>query len=332
MALKIPPAAFSEQERVAMATRCRDCDPVPKVLDTGQVFELADGWSYQLMHNGLKMLAGGYYGQWMLDLIRLCRGHHETQEERMFHEVVGRLPADATMIELGCFWAYYSVWFLKDRPGRRAIGIEPEPEHLAVGQANAELNGVAPVLMPGFAGATYDPSVGFEGERSGTLQLPRYSVHQLMADQGWDKLTLLHADIQGAETEVLESCRDLFLAGRIGWVFVSTHAHQISGDPLTHQRCLAILRECGAVIEAEHDVHESFSGDGLIVARFGAAPPGWQPVAISHNRASQSLFRHLAFDLAEANAAVAVQPPPPAAVEALHPSLQRRGILLTLRG
>ena len=301
--LKIPPATFSEQERVAMATRCRDCDPVPKVVDAGEVFELGDGRSFQLMHNGLKVVAGGYYGQWMLDLIRLCRGHHESQEERMFHEVVGRLPSDGRMIELGGYWSYYSLWFLKDHPGRQAVVIEPEPYNLEVGMANAELNGLNPTFKPGFAGATYEPSMRFMCERSGETDLPCYSVQHLMAEQGWDHLTLLHADVQGAETEVLESCRDLFLQRRVDWVFVSTHAHQISGDPLTHQRCLAILRECGATIEAEHDVHESFSGDGLIVARFGPAPDGWTPVEISHNRASKSLFRHLAYDLADQMAA-----------------------------
>lgn len=217
----------------------------------------------------------------------------------MFHEVVSRLPADARMIELGGYWSYYSLWFLKDQPGRQAVIVEPEPVYLAVGQANALLNGLAPTIRPGFAGATYSPSEPFTCEVSGTIDLPRFSVNQLLAEHGWDRLNLLHADIQGAETEVMESCRDLFLAGRIDWVFVSTHAHQISGDPLTHQRCLSILLECGAEIEAEHDVHESFSGDGLIVARFGAAPPGWNRVEISHNRASQSLFRHLAYDLAE---------------------------------
>lgn len=282
-----------------MATRCRDCDPVPKVLDAGEVFTLADGRQVQLMHNGLKVVAGGYYGQWMLDLIRLCHGHHEAQEERLFHEVEKRLPADATMIELGGFWAYYSLWFLQDEPGRRAVVIEPEPTHLDVGCANASLNGLAPTFKPGFAGGSYAEGVPFTTEVSGELPLTRYSVHRLMQEQGWDQLTLLHCDIQGAETEVLESCRDLFTARKIDWVFVSTHAHQISGDPLTHQRCLAALRDCGATIETEHDVHESFSGDGLIVARFCPAPADWTPVHVSINRASKSLFRHLAYDLAE---------------------------------
>jgi len=297
--MKFPSATFSVEERVAMAARCRDCDSVPKVADAGMLFDTSDGKQIQIMHNGLKMLAGGYYGQWMTDLIRLCRGHHEGQEERIFHEVVKRLPADAKMIELGGFWSYYSLWFLMNHPERRSVVIEPEPDYLAVGRANARLNGLSPTFKSGFAGGSFAPAQAFQCEVSGELVLPRFSVRHLMEAEGWSNLHLLHCDIQGAETEVLESCRELFLGGQIGWVFVSTHAHQISGDPLTHQRCLAILRECGATIEVEHDVHESFSGDGLIVARFDPPPADWVPVQISSNRASQSLFRHLAFDLAE---------------------------------
>jgi hypothetical protein len=48
---------------------------------------------------------------------------------------------------------------------------------------------------------------------------------------------------------------------------------------------------------AEHDVHESFSGDGQIVAFFGARPIDWKPVTISYNRYSNSFFRNPLYDL-----------------------------------
>lgn len=331
--MKIPPQDFSTDERIAMGARCRDCDPVPKVADAGKVFEDADGRSVQIMHNGLKVLADGYYGLWMTNLIRLCRGHHEAQEERMFHQVEQGLPDDATMIELGGFWSYYSLWFLMNHQQRKSIVLEPEPTHLDVGRANAQLNGLSPEFRQGFAGSSYSPAEPFRTEVSGEMLLPRYSVEHLMSTRRWTSLTLLHCDIQGAEVEVLESCRAMFLARKIEWVFVSTHAHPISGDPLTHQRCLQILRDCGAVIEAEHDVHESFSGDGLIVARFCAAPKDWVPVTLSHNRHSEALFRSLAYDLEDCmqqksslHAELATRP----ALQPLHHKLGRGGTLLTL--
>lgn len=298
IALNYPPAMFSLEERVAMATRCHDADCVPKVADAGKVLTINEGERVQIMHNGLRVVADGYCGTWMTDLIRLCHGHHEIQEERMFYEVERHLSDDAVMIELGGYWSYYSLWFLYNSPQRHAIVVEPDPAHMNIGVKNAALNHLAPKFIPGFAGEDHIPSVPFNTEDSGVIDLPRLSVPHIMKQQGIKKLSLLHCDIQGAETQVLNSCRELFYKEMVDWVFVSTHAHQISGDPLTHEKCLSILRDCGAVIEAEHDVHESFSGDGLIVARFCPSPKTWRPVELTYNRQSQSLFRHLAYDLA----------------------------------
>src|SRR6185312_12386817 len=53
-------------------------------------------------------------------------------------------------------------------------------------------------------------------------------------------------------------------------------------------------------ILAEHDVHESYSGDGLIVAKFGAVPSDWRCPRLTYNRYSESLFRNPLYDLAAA--------------------------------
>jgi FkbM family methyltransferase len=294
------PLTFSIEERIALAQRGRDCDDLPKVPDAGQVQTEPDGTRVQIMHNGLKVLADGYCGEWMTRLIRLCQGHHEPQEERHFHQAALTLPQNATMIELGGNWSYYSAWFLHGQPARRAVVLEPDPANRAVGERTMQLNGLSAEFVAGFAGATpAEPSL-FPTERSGTLLLPRLSVPQLMADCDIEFLDLLHCDAQGAEFDVLEGCRDLFLAGRVKLAFVSTHAHPISGDPLTHQHCIDLLKACGAVIEAEHDAWESFSGDGLIVARFGRAPPGWRSLPMTIARRRETLFRDPCFDLAEA--------------------------------
>ncbi len=96
-------------------------------------------------------------------------------------------------------------------------------------------------------------------------------------------------DIQGAETVLLERARDLLTAGRVRFMIVSTHHQSISGDPLTHQRALRLLQECGAHIIAEHTVRESYSGDGLIAVGFDPADADLV-VPISHARAADSLF------------------------------------------
>ena len=71
-------------------------------------------------------------------------------------------------------------------------------------------------------------------------------------------MTILHCDAQGAELSVLEQATPLFRAGRVEWLFPSTHHHAISGDPLTHQRCLALLRSLGARLKSSRRTGELF--------------------------------------------------------------------------
>lgn len=295
----LPPVMLQVEERMALAQRCRDCDDVPKVSNAGCVLQEPDGTDVQVMHNGIKVPAGEYCGPWMTRLIGLCEGHHEPQEERVFHQLVPLLAGNATMLELGGNWSYYTAWFLQGWPQRRAWVLEPDPANRAAGRRTMELNGLHAEFIAGFAGAGPAAPAPFETERSGSLLLPQFGVPQILDASNVDILDILHCDIQGAEFGTLAGCRDLLLAGRVRWVFLSTHVYQISGDPLTHQRCLGLLRECGASIEAEHNPYESYSGDGLVVARFGSPPAGWQPVRISMARQCESLYREPVHDVAE---------------------------------
>jgi FkbM family methyltransferase len=295
---ELTPDIAAIERRIEMTPKCRDMDKIRRVAGAGQVEVLPDGERVQIMHNGLRVSVDGYYGPWMTRLIELCRGCHEPQEERVFHEVMARLPTDAVMIELGGFWAFYSLWFLSRGKARRSIVVEPDPKHLAVGQTNARLNGLSPTFVHGFVGGTTASSILFETEESGKLLLPCFTVPFLMASHGIEQLDVLHCDTQGAEFDVLNSCKELFERQLIQFIFVSTHDLRISGDPLTHQRCLAVIRNCGGRIIAEHEVHESYSGDGLIVAYFGNDRRAGTPVAVSYNRYSESLFRNPLYDLA----------------------------------
>lgn len=295
------PEALTLEQRVAMTLGCRDADRIPKVPGAGMVVEEA-GQSVQVMHNGIRVIRDGYGGAWTTRIIEGLRGHHEPQEEVVFHEVVGAMPPGATMLELGGYWSYYSLWFLSGSKDRRAWVIEPDPKNLEVGRENARLNGLSPTFLQGFVGRCEQDAVPFQTERSGIVRVPCISVPAFMDQVGLDTLDLLHCDTQGAELGVLESCCPSFRAGRIGTVFVSTHAGPISGDHLTHQRCLKLVEASGGKVIAEYDVHESFSGDGLIVASFGTGSTALPAVSLSRNRYSASLFRNPLYDLAARDA------------------------------
>src|SRR5262245_43352844 len=66
---------------------CPDNDHIPRVADAGAV---RDGT--QVMHNGIRVHVGSYYGSEVTRMLERNRGVHEPQEERVFGEVLRHLP------------------------------------------------------------------------------------------------------------------------------------------------------------------------------------------------------------------------------------------------
>ncbi len=294
------PAAATPDDRIDLAALCRDCDILPKVPDAGTLRTEPDGTRVQTMHNGLLMRADTDRRPWLTELIRRCHGHRDPQRERVLHEILVRMPPDATMIDLGADQGFHALWFLLGHPARRAIAVEPDPTHRASAAANAARNDLTPILVEACAGGTDATAHPFALPDGQTTTVPRRSVPALMQTHGIDTLDLLLCNAHGAELDVLASVTPLLQAGRIRTLVLATHHHSITGDPLTHQRCLAAIEACGGAVIAEHDVHESFTGDGLIAARFGPDQAGWPTIPLSRNRYSTSLFRNPLYDLAEA--------------------------------
>lgn len=281
-----------------MTTSCDDCHHIPKVPNAGSILSKR-GENWQVMFNGLEVKYGGYYGEWMANIICALKGHHEPQEELVFHRVLERLGPGSTIIELGCFWAFYSLWFAHSIPQSRVVLSEPDPAHLELAKANFAHNGFSECATFTQACAGFDRQYSIYLESKGETQsVQGKSVGTLLRENNVEYLDILHMDVQGAECDVLETIHDDGLRDKVRFIFVSTHHHSISGDPLTHERCMHQLVSIGANIICEHTVEESFSGDGLIVASLSALDEGFE-VPISRNRASSSLFRPLSYDLAE---------------------------------
>jgi len=296
--------------RVLMTVSCRDSDGIPKVEDAGQV-QVRDGQAVQVMHNGLLIEEGCYYGPWMTEIIRGLAGHHEPQEELVFDAIVSRLATlnvdHPTIIEFGSFWSYYSLWFCRALPGGRAVAMEPDPAYLDVGRRNAELNGLAGTVefLHGVVGPQPGEPMAFRTESSKEdVSVIQHDLASVMDLYGLSRVDLAMVDIQGAETILLDRARPLLIAGMVRFLFVSTHHQSISGDPLTHQRALTLLRECGAHVIAEHTVRESYSGDGLIAVTFDPSQRDLM-VPISHARARESLFGEPEYELNALDRAIA---------------------------
>jgi FkbM family methyltransferase len=258
-----------EQRRIELTTAVRDTDALPKVPNAGEV-ETRDGTSVQVMHNGLVVERDGYVGPWITEIIKRLRGHHEPQEEFAFAAAVERLKADTpdpVMVELGSYWAYYSLWLKTAIPDARCVCVEPDPRNLDVGRRNFALNGFDARFIQAAVGSPHGREVKLKVESDDALHPMRLvSLEGLMREEGLERIDLLLSDVQGAETDLLTTGRDVLRSGRVRFLVVSTHHHSISQDPLTHQRCRDLLLEAGAHIIADHSVFESCSGDGLLVA------------------------------------------------------------------
>ena len=268
------------RQRVQLTVSCRDADAVPKVPNAGQVVEIPDG-RVQIMHDGSRVMAGGYHGDWMIEVIRSLRGHHEPQEELLFHHLLGYVRPGTLVVELGCFWAYYTNWYLGAVPGSRAVCVEPNASNLEVGRRNIALNGHTAEFINALVGEARNP---------GAPGLECLDMDALLDRIDSSPIEVLHMDVQGAELPFIRSMPRAVEAGLVRFVVVSTHDAAISGSATTHADCIRELEFCGGTILAEHSVAESYSGDGLIVAGFQSQYRGIRLPEVSRNDPGQGVF------------------------------------------
>lgn len=286
------PEPLTTPERIAMTVGCSDCAAIPKVEHAGAIIDV-EGVPVQIMHNGIRVRADGYCGDWMTSIIQGLNGHHEPQEEAIFHAILSRCRPGHLMVELGAWWAYYTIWYLRTVPDSRAICIEPDAVHRQLTLENLALNDQTAEVVAGCVGET-DGTVELVAEteqRSIHVRCFNAAAIDILTNQ--QPIEILHLDVQGAETAFLRSLRSFPDLTRLRFVFVSTHHALISGSPSTHVDCLKTLRDLGAIILIEHSVGESFSGDGLIVASFHKADAEISLPAISRNVPERSLFRDI---------------------------------------
>lgn len=243
------------ESRIIDAVECKDNIYIPRVANAG----IVDG-RYQIMHNGLKILLGSYYGYGYTRLLERNKGVHEPQEERVFREVLKYIPAGATMIELGSFWAFYSMWFHSEIENAQCYMVEPEYINMLKGRSNFKHNNFKGTFINAFVGKSGVP----------TRPTPTISIDDLVKTKGIERVHILHSDIQGAEFEMLQGAKSVLSSKIVDYVFVSTHSNEL------HIQCELFLKEYNFEIIASANLDESFSVDGILVAKHNGVPgPGF---------------------------------------------------------
>ena len=156
------------------------------------------------MHNGILVEKDSYCGAWMTEIIRCLRGFHEPQEELVFARILDRLRSSEdcpSMIELGCWWSFYSLWFRKVFPASRVVAVEPDLEYLNLAKRHFALNHESADFVHGGIAAGDAPTLEFQAQSDGRVRnVPKYDLAQLLEMHGLDRVSLVLADIQGAET------------------------------------------------------------------------------------------------------------------------------------
>ncbi len=258
------PKGTELRRRVLTTICCDDCQELPKVESAGKVIG-NDQESYQLTHNGIKLIKDCYYGSWMTTLITLLQGHHEPQEEKAFYEILKYFPSNAVMIELGSYWGFYSMWFQKEIAGAQNFLIEPDPKNIEIGKKNFDLNGMQGNFTHAMVGEISLDEAEFTDWNYVKHAVPVVSIDDFAAEHNIDFIHMLHSDIQGAEVDMLKGCAKLMAEKRIGYYFISTHRG-------VHELCLDLLHNYGLEIIVSINRDESFSADGLIVAKLPDIP------------------------------------------------------------
>lgn len=239
---KEPPADW--KERIDTVMRCPDNQLISRVANAGEI-----SGDTQVMHNGIRIHIGSYYGDGNTHLLYRNRGVHEPQEEKVFDEIVKLLPPDATMIELGSFWAFYSMTFLMHRPAGKSFLVEPDHHALVSGKNNFRLNNLRGSFFNHFVGDAVVPGA-----------VSTITVDHFMTEHRLQRLNMLHADIQGAELNMLKGAMNGLRSRTIDYIFISTHSNDL------HTQCMELLESVGYRVLCDADLDETFSWDGLIVA------------------------------------------------------------------
>lgn len=281
------------REWTRIAGVCTDADDLPRVGDAGATV-VEDGVEWQIMHNGLKVLKAGYAMGNIANLIWMMKGVHEPQEEKCFFECLKYVKPGGTMVELGSNWSFYSMWFAKAVEGAQCHCLEADLGALELGMRHFAANGLQaiftnaqfgdPDLTPWgtstrgeYLRAPPDGRIWWNRSRPSPglhRNVPLITLDHYVHANRIEFLDLLHSDIQEQELNMLQGAKRVFEERRVGFVFVSTHSDKV------HGQCRDWLEAAGYGVIAEHSRADSFSGDGLIVAK-NPDCPGPQDIPLS---------------------------------------------------
>ncbi|MEI6611089.1 MAG: FkbM family methyltransferase [Deltaproteobacteria bacterium] len=221
-------------------------DPLNILINRVPEAGYIDKNGYVILHNGNRVPICGdlsYYREFS-DILIINRGVHEPLEEYCFQQMLTKIKNNhPNMIELGSYWAHYSMWLKKFFPKANCYMVEPDSNNLKCGKNNFSING--------YNGHFINDFVGLSGFQLDTFTLK----HDISS------LDILHCDIQGYELEMLMGGHIFLSKNKVNYVFVSTHSDAIHYEVVKQLQNLSYRVE----ISSNVDTH-STSCDGFVLA------------------------------------------------------------------
>ena len=240
------PIDESWKARINDVMNCPDNKLITRVPNSGKVKN-----GKQVMHNGILITIGGYYGDAVTQMLFKNKGVHEPQEEYAFDLVLKEIPAGGCMIELGSYWSYYSIWFYNAVKNANNFLVEPGKNNMLFGINNFRINKVKGKFTNAFV-----------GKASGVLDgIPIICIDDYVEKNKIEFIDILHSDIQGFEYDMLLGASKTITKNKIGYMFISTHNNDL------HHKCIDFLKANNFTIVCSADEYDTYSLDGLIVAK-----------------------------------------------------------------
>lgn len=153
--------------------------------------------------------------------------------------------ADPLILDCGAHIGISIIYFKQLYPEARVIAFEPDPESFELLKKNT--GGMPAVQLEQKAIWTHDRGVLFhqsgdmsshivnDGNEARSVRIPSTSLRNYLTGP----IDMLKMDIEGAEMDVLEDCKDRLHL--VKYLFVEFHGH--SGDPGRLEQLLSLLKE-----------------------------------------------------------------------------------------
>lgn len=161
---------------------------------------------------------------------------------------------NASMIELGANWSYYSLLFkhIIGKDNTFNIMVEADPEALKRGIHNFNINDTKGIFL--------NKMIGNEAYRLPHLNtIPCVSLEDLCKEYNLNFVDILHSDIDSSEFDMLNQNKEFFEKKMIKYLFLLTHSEDL------HKKCFQFLTDLKYNCILNHTHFNVGGGDALLI-------------------------------------------------------------------